>query len=136
MADKGTWKIVIGTETLADYADIVARAPISGGPIIHNEPLVGSANRFRASRANWEIRRDFVIVKEHANNKVSADWYETCVQTFAGLYDVWITHKDHSNVETTYKIASAEVQIETDEPIGVTTVSRVSVLGGQATEFV
>jgi len=136
MAFFGTWKIQVGPNELANYSDSVQRAPVTGGPVFQNETLLGSAARFRTTRGNWETVRQLTIVKEHSTNKAAVDFYETCVETYAGIYDVLLTHKDYSGVETTYKVAGALVQIETDEPIGVTTISRVTITGGKATEYV
>lgn len=133
---RGTWKVVIGSNTLADYSDVVSRQPITGGPTIQSEPLAMQSGQteaqFQIARGNYTIQRGMTLTKEFSTNKLSCDWFETAAQTFNGVYDVYITHKDYAGVETTYKITSAAVEVTAEEPIGVSVQASVSIVGGLA----
>lgn len=132
MANRGTWKLVVGTDTLADYPDVVKREGIDGGPLIQEESLAGGLSMVFFERGNFKATRTFTLTKEFANNKLSADWFETAAQTFNGVKDVKITHMDYSGTETTYKITAANVRVSAEEPIGVTVISKVTVSGAKA----
>jgi hypothetical protein len=143
MPDRGTWKVDVagapvlaGRTSLADYDDVVARDPVSGGPVIDKQDLavsVGATNApFQVARGNYYIKRGFKLTKEFATNKLSCDWFELAAQTYSGIADVIFTHKDYSGVETKYKVFSAHVEVTADEPIGVCCQAKVSVSGGLA----
>lgn len=139
MPTRGTWKIIIGADSIADYSDVVSRDPVEGGPHVQQEalaspatPLGNSATMFRAARGNLAINRSFKLTKEFADNKQSCDWFETAAQNFSGVADITFTHKDYAGVETSYKVSNASIKVIVQEPIGVTCQATIQVSGGAA----
>jgi len=138
MATRGTWKIVIGSTTLADYSDVVKRDSIDGGPMIQTEPLAFSDAQFQAARGNYMITRNMTVTKTFVDsggsvaNKLAVDWFETAAQVFNGVYDVLLTHMDMAGVETSYQVLAANVKVVADEPIGITVILKVSISGGKS----
>ena len=121
---------------LAEYQDVVARDAVDGGPVIQTESLAFSDEQFRISRGNFSITRGFRVTKEFANNKDSAEWYEKAAETFGGVYDVEITHKDYAGVETPVAINNAAITVSASEPIGVCVQATIHITGGKVAESI
>lgn len=129
MPDRGTWKLTVGGSDLATYEDVLTGLAAGGGPTVQTEELAFGLVPFRAERGNSVVELQFVLTKEHADNAAAADWFMTGALTFNGVKDVTLTHKDHGGNETSWTMEDAEVRVTTDDPVGVTTVSRVSIAG-------
>ena len=135
--ERGYWKISIGSTPLCDYDDAVKGDPITGGPHISEEPLalaLGSSDSplfQNLGNVNWQ--RSFAIVHEHADNAAAVAWYLNGAAALAGVADVTLTHNWNA-VETVWKITAAKVQLHVDEPIGVSTTTKLTINGGVAVE--
>lgn len=130
--DRGTWKIQIGDDVIADYTDVVKGDPVGGGPNVIDPGGYGAPGVTFINLARRKIERRMTITITHDNNADSFDWYQTAAQTYAGVADVLITHRDNAGAETTYKITAANVTLTVEEPINVTSITHLVVTGGQA----
>jgi hypothetical protein len=132
MSDRGTWKIAIGATDVADYTEVVRGEPVGGGSHFMDVAGYGAADLVYLDLGNRALTRRFVITTQHADNAESVDWYLNGAQSLNGVADVTLTHRDHSGDETIYLITGARVTLEVDEPIGVTTTTRINITGGAA----
>lgn len=127
--DRGTWKLTVGGTDLATYEDVLTGFASGGGPEVQTEPLAFGPAPFRADRGNAAVHLQFTLTKSHATNTVAAGFFVLSPLTYNGVKDVALTHKDHAGVEAVWNLADAEVRVETQDPIGITTISRVSITG-------
>jgi len=130
MADRGTWKIVIGASTLADYTDVVDPSDSDGGEVVQTEQLFRAASITNLGRDNFQIQLHFSITRESATNAAAADLFLKAPQTYNGVYDVQIIHRDHAGTETTRWLRGASVRVKCAAPIGVTNLMSCSIVGG------
>jgi len=119
---------VDGTD-LATYADVLDGFGSGGGVEVQTEPLAFAAKPFRADRGNAVVELSLKLVKEHATNTLSASFFIMSALTYNGVKDVILTHKAHSGAEAVWNLADAEVRVQTEAPIGVTTISQVTIKG-------
>lgn len=129
MANRGTWKLTVAGTDLATYEDVLDGFGSGGGPEVQTEPLAWGTQPFRAGRDNAVVELQFTLTKEHASNTVAASFFMLSPLTYNGVKDVVVKHTDHAGAEATWNLASAEVRVQTDAPIGVTTISRVNIKG-------
>jgi hypothetical protein len=120
----------IGATVVADYADVLAADPVSGGPAIQDESIIGASAPKFFDRGNKRFQRKFRHTKEWPDNKQSAAWYMTDGPALCGVADVFFTHMDYLGGETTWKVSGAKVEISIKEPICVTTESEITITGG------
>jgi hypothetical protein len=130
MSDRGTWKILIGGATLVDYASIVNARDNDGGPIIQAEALFRAESMAFFERDNFQLHLVFDLTIEQANNAASMLFFLTGPQTWSGVDDVALTHKDHSGAETTKNLTGASVRLKCSQPIGVTNLATLTITGG------
>ena len=129
--------LAAGTQIIGDYSDVVQRMPMSGGPMIQNSQLAYPSGNvtgptFKSAVGNLSFKREFKITRQWSDNKKSNDFYETAVQTYAGVWDVLVSHLDYSGATTTYKYPNAQVELVVNEPIGVSTECTLTVTAGAA----
>lgn len=122
--------MTIGVTVVADYPDVLAADPVSGGPVIQDESIAGALAPKFFDRGNKRFARRFRLTKEWPDNKQSAAWYMTDGPSLCGVANVLFTHMDYSGTETSWKVSAAKVEITVKEPIGVTTESEIVITGG------
>lgn len=130
--DRGTWKITIGTTPMATYTEGVKGEPVGGGPQFMDIPGYGAADKKFVNLGNRDLARKFTITTEHADNAASTDWYLNGAQSLNGVADVTLVHRDYEGDEATYVITGAKVVLEVEEPVGVTTITHLTINGGIA----
>ena len=129
--------LTLGAQVIADVTEVIQRMPMGGGPVVQESQLAApfgqaSGTQFRAQVGNYAIQRRFKITKLWPDNKQSNDFYETAVATYAGVADVYVSHTDWHGVVTTYLYPQAKVELIVEEPIGVCTVTNLTITGGPA----
>lgn len=129
MSNRGTWKLNVGGTDLATYDDVLTGLRSGGGPILQTEALLGAAQPARFGRENTVVELGFTLTREHADNAASATFFMLGALTFNGVRDVTIVHQSHAGAETSWTMTAAEVIVQTDDPIGVTTISQVTIRG-------
>ena len=129
---RGVIQIVVGGVALADYNDVVDRDPVDGGPVVDEVEQPFADNKAWFARGNFKGVRPMTLTKEFATNKLAWDFFELAAQTWNGVSDVLLTHKDYDGAETTYQITAASVRVVAAQPIGVTVISKVTITGGLA----
>jgi hypothetical protein len=122
--------MTIGATVVADYSDVLAADPVSGGPLIQDENIAGASAPKFFERGNKRFQRKFKLTKEWPDNKQSAAWYMTDGPALCGVADVFMTHMAYDGTQDTWKVAGAKVEITVKEPIGVTTESDITITGG------
>jgi hypothetical protein len=132
MANRGTWKIEIGTTTVASYTEVVRGENVGGGPNFMAVDGYGADNRQFINLGNNALTRAFVITQQWDDNKQSVDWYLNGAQALNGVADVTLTHLANDGTEAVYLIAGAQVILEVEEPINVTTTTHLKITGGTA----
>ena len=130
MADRGTWKILIGGATFVDYADVANPRDNDGGPIIQPEAGFMAPSMTYLERSNFELHLIFDITILQANNAASMAFFLTGPQTWSGVKDVALTHKDHTGAETTKNLTAASVRLRCTPPVGVTNLAVLTITGG------
>ena len=134
MSDRGTWKIVIGSDTLVDYSDVANARDNDGGPLIQSDSLFRGPAVQHRDRNNFELHLVFDITITQANNADAVAFFLQGPQTWSGVNDVTLSHKDHTGTETSYIIAAAAVRLRCQQPIGVTNVAMLTIDGKQVPE--
>lgn len=134
MATRGTWKLTVDDEDLATYEDVLTGFNASGSRVTQWNPLLEGDEPARFDRGNFVGEWRFTLTKEHADNAASAGWFMTAAQTFNGIKTVVVYHMDYSGAESSWTLAKAEVNVTVQDPIGVVTVSEVSIKAGRAVE--
>jgi hypothetical protein len=129
MADRGTWELTVGATALVTYADVMTGFTSGGGPLMQVEALLDATVPVRFDRKNTIVELSFTLTKEHADNAASASFFVLAPITYGGIHDVTLTHKSHAGAETDWTIDNAEVEIKVQDPIGVTTISQVTIRG-------
>ena len=129
---RGRWKIEIGGQVFADYSDMVQRDPVDGGPVVDEQQQAFGDRVVWFERGNFKAARPMTVTKEFASNKEATDFFETAAQDWNGVADVVLTHLDTAGKETRYLLTAAEVRVSAQQPIEVTVVSRVTIVGGPA----
>ncbi len=122
--------MTIGATVVADYTDVLAADPVSGGPLIQDENIAGSDAPKFFDRGNKRFVRKFKLTKIWPDNKQSEQWYMTDGPALCGVADVLMTHMAYDGTEATWKMAGAKVEITIAEPIGPTTISDITITGG------
>ena len=134
---RGFWTISIGSSELCNYEDAVKADPISGGPWISEDAValvLGAANApLFQNLGNTNLARGFSIVREHADNADAVAWFLNGSAQFNGVADVTLTHQWNGE-ETSWKISAAKVLVSVEEPIGVSTTTKLTINGGLAVE--
>jgi len=130
MSDRGTWKILIGGATLLDYANVANPRDNDGGPVIQQEALFRAPSLTFLQRANFGLHLVFDITILQANNADAMAFFLTAPQTWSGVNDVALTHKDHTGAETTKNLTAASVRLKCSPPIGVTNLATLTITGG------
>ena len=133
MADRGTWKIVIGGVTLIDYADVANPRDNDGGPVIQEEAGFRAPSMTYLQRYNFGLHLVFDLSFIRANNADAVTFFLTGPQTWSGVKDVALTHKDHSGAETTKNLTAAAVRLRCSPNIGVGNVAVLTITGGLIT---
>jgi hypothetical protein len=132
VANRGTWKIAIGGSAFADYTDVLQPEGIGGGPNVLEIQGYGAATPVFLNLGNWKLPRRFTLTREHATDTAAHAWYQTAAATWAGVATVVLTHLDYAGNETTYTILGAKVEIEVLTPIGLATITQITITGGAA----
>ena len=132
MSNRGTWKISVGGSAFADYTDILQPEGIGGGPNILKVPGYGAAAPLYLNLGNMELPRRFTMTRTHASDTAAHAWYQAGPATWNGVATVVLTHLDYAGTETTFTIAGAKFEIQIETPIGVATITRITITGGAA----
>ena len=130
----GTWKILIGGQSFADYSAVVTPQPASGGPNIMEVPGYGAAAPLFVALLNLKLIRKFIITYQHATDTDAHNWALTAAQTWSGVNPVLLTHMDYEGNETNYLISGAKIEVAVSEPIGPTTITTLTITGGAAVQ--
>ena len=134
MAQRGTWNIeVTGQDNpLCTYNDAVKAEPLNGGRSIMEISGYGAPDVAFLDLDVQSVTRKFTMQREHPDNTTSTAWYMTDAIAYEGVNDVTITHIDGGGVETSWLIPGAKVLITVDEPINVSTITHITITGGNA----
>src|ERR1041385_5445824 len=131
MADKGTWKIALDGSTLVDYADVANPRDNDGGPLIQSDSLFRGPAIVHRERNNFELHLIFDITITQANNADAVSFFLKGPQTWCGVKDVVLSHKDHTGTETSFDIDAAAVRLRCQQPIGVLNLATLTIDGQQ-----
>ena len=127
--NKGTWKISIGGSAFADYTDILEPEPVRGGPRIEEFMGYGATSPIFINLGNTAIVRSFTMTREHDTDTDAELFRQGAIEEWAGVATVILTHMDYSGTESTWTITNAKVEIEIQQRIGPTTISKITITG-------
>lgn len=133
MSTRGTVALTIGGDSFGTTDDVIEPQGQSGGPEIRAFLGYGAAAPFYLNLGNLAQQRRFVMTRTHDTNTDAWAWYESALADWAGVADVVIEHTDFAGTTTSFTIAAAKVDLTVDPPIGVTTLTHITITGGAST---
>lgn len=130
MSDRGTWKIVIGGSTFADYADVVTPVDSGGMPLIQQDKIMGAAFSKNRQKANFELVQTFEFLIEQDSNADAADLWMRGPTIWNGVKDVDVYHVDYAGAEAHWTLMGTTVDMKPKPHTGPTNTGTITFTGG------
>lgn len=124
--------MTVGGTAFADYTDILECDDLGGGPNVITFEGYGAAAPVLINLGNLKQARKFTLTREHTTDTLAEAWRQSAIATWTGVATVVVTHMDYSGTETSWTVTNAKVELAVPQRIGMTTITKITITGGNS----